>query len=49
MNRIMKIAPEIQIENTRQIVDARNWVIHGYNKVDDVVNMGYYFNPHTET
>jgi len=40
MNRIMKIAPEIQIENARQIVDARNWVIHGYNKVDDVVIWG---------
>lgn len=40
MNRIMKIAPEIQIENARQIVDARNWVIHGYDKVDDVVIWG---------
>ena len=37
MNRIMKIAPDIQIENARQIVDTRNWVIHGYDKVDDVV------------
>ena len=34
----MKIAPEIQIENARQIVDTRNWVIHGYDKVDDVVS-----------
>ena len=40
MNRIMKIAPEIQIENARQIVDTRNWVIHGYDKVDDVVIWG---------
>jgi uncharacterized protein with HEPN domain len=40
MNRIMKIAPEIQIENARQIVDTRNWVIHGYDKVDDVVMWG---------
>ncbi|NHB69745.1 HepT-like ribonuclease domain-containing protein [Perlabentimonas gracilis] len=40
MNRIMKIAPDIQIENARQIVDTRNWVIRGYDKVDDVVIWG---------
>lgn len=40
VNRIMKIAPEIRIENARQIVDTRNWVIHGYDKVDDVVIWG---------
>jgi len=40
MNRIMKIAPDIKIENARQIVDTRNWVIHGYDKVDDVVIWG---------
>ena len=27
-------------ENARQIVDTRNWVIHGYDKVDDVVIWG---------
>ena len=40
MNRIMKISPEIKGENARQIVDARNWVIHGYDKVDDVIIWG---------
>lgn len=40
MNRIMKISPEIKIENARQIIDTRNWVIHGYDKVDDVVIWG---------
>jgi len=40
MNRIMKIAPDIQIENARQIIDTRNWVIHGYDNVDDVVIWG---------
>lgn len=40
MNRIMKFSPEVQIENARQIVDTRNWVIHGYDKVDDVVIWG---------
>ncbi len=37
MSRILKIDPTINIKNTRQIVDTRNWVIHGYDKVDDVV------------
>ena len=36
----MKFSPEVQIENARQIVDTRNWVIHGYDKVDDVVIWG---------
>ena len=40
MNRIMKISHEIKVENARQIVDARNWVIHGYDKVDDVIIWG---------
>jgi uncharacterized protein with HEPN domain len=26
--------------NARQIVDTRNWVIHGYDRVDDVVIWG---------
>jgi len=40
MSRILKIDPTINIKNTRQIVDTRNWVIHGYDKVDDVVIWG---------
>ncbi len=40
MNRILKFDPDFKIENARQIVDARNWVIHGYDKVDDVVIWG---------
>lgn len=39
-SRILKIDKNIKIENARQIVDARNWVIHGYDKVDDVVIWG---------
>jgi len=39
-NRILKIDKNIQIKNARQIVDTRNWVIHGYDKVDDVVIWG---------
>lgn len=37
MNRILKIDPSIDIPNARKIVDTRNFVIHGYDKVDDVV------------
>jgi uncharacterized protein with HEPN domain len=28
---------EFPIENARKIVDLRNWVIHGYDKIDDVI------------
>jgi uncharacterized protein with HEPN domain len=37
MNRALKLDPDLDILNARQIVDTRNWVIHGYDKVDDVV------------
>ncbi|MCX6307492.1 MAG: DUF86 domain-containing protein [Bacteroidia bacterium] len=39
-NRMLKIDPSIQIDNARKIVDLRNWVIHGYDKVDDVIIWG---------
>jgi uncharacterized protein with HEPN domain len=39
-NRILKIEPEIAISDSRRIVDLRNWVIHGYDKVDDVIIWG---------
>lgn len=40
MNRIIRIDPNFIIENSRQIIDTRNWVIHGYDKVDDVIIWG---------
>jgi len=40
MNKILLLDPDIQIENARQIVNTRNWVIHGYDKVDDVIIWG---------
>lgn len=40
MNRALRLDPNLKIENARQIVDTRNWVIHGYDKVDDVVIWG---------
>ena len=39
-NRILKIDPTIEISESRRIVDLRNWVIHGYDKVDDVIIWG---------
>ncbi len=38
--RILKSDDTIIIENARKIIDTRNWVIHGYDKVDDVVIWG---------
>ena len=32
MSRILRIDPDFRIENSRQITDTRNWVIHGYDK-----------------
>lgn len=32
-NRLLKENPEIQISNARQIVNTRNYVIHGYDSL----------------
>ncbi len=39
-NRILKLDSSIKIDNVRKIVDLRNWVIHGYDKIDDVLIWG---------
>jgi uncharacterized protein with HEPN domain len=39
-SRILKIDDKIDVSNSRRIVDLRNWVIHGYDKVDDVIIWG---------
>jgi len=39
-NRILKMDAGIKISESRRIVDLRNWVIHGYDKVDDVIVWG---------
>ena len=39
-NRILKIDSTIRIDNAHKIVDLRNWVIHGYDKIDDVIIWG---------
>lgn len=40
MNKLLKIAPNMKFEFARQIVDTRNWVIHNYDKVDDIIIWG---------
>ena len=37
VNRIEKSDPSIKIDSSRRIIDARNFVIHNYDKVDDVI------------
>lgn len=37
MHRILGINEDIDIQNSRKIVDLRNRVIHGYDKVDNGV------------
>jgi len=39
-NRILKLDSSIKLDNVRKIVDLRNWVIHGYDKIDDVIIWG---------
>ncbi|MCX6270675.1 MAG: DUF86 domain-containing protein [Bacteroidetes bacterium] len=40
VNRIIKSDPGIKLDNARKIVDLRNWVIHSYDNVDDVIIWG---------
>lgn len=32
-NRLLKIDPDIQISNARQIIGTRNYIIHGYDSL----------------
>ncbi len=40
VNHLLDLDENIQIENARRIVDLRNFVIHGYDKVDNVIIWG---------
>ncbi|RQW03923.1 DUF86 domain-containing protein [candidate division KSB1 bacterium] len=40
MNRIDKLDPTINISSKRQIIDMRNRVIHGYDKIDNEIIWG---------
>ncbi len=37
MSRILKKYPDIEISNSRKIVDTRNRIIHGYDSVSDEI------------
>jgi len=37
INRALKEDPDLQIENAKRIVDTRNWVIHGYDKLQNFI------------
>lgn len=32
-NRILKVSPDIEITNARQIIGTRNYIIHGYDSL----------------
>jgi uncharacterized protein with HEPN domain len=40
MNRIERIEPKIEISSKKQIINMRNRVIHGYDKIDDEIVWG---------
>jgi uncharacterized protein with HEPN domain len=40
LSRILTKAPEINISNSRKIVDTRNRIIHGYDSVSDEIIWG---------
>lgn len=40
VNHLLDLYPDVPIDNARRIVDLRNFVIHGYDKVDDVIIWG---------
>lgn len=40
MNRLLHLAPDIEISEARRIVDTRNYVIHGYDSVTNDIMWG---------
>ena len=44
MKRILKLEPEINISNSRKIVNARNKISHGYDEISDDVIWGIIVN-----
>lgn len=40
VNRLLKLDEQLLFEEARRIVDLRNFVIHGYDRVDDVIIWG---------
>ncbi|MDI9603760.1 MAG: DUF86 domain-containing protein [Bacteroidota bacterium] len=39
-NRLLQLDTNFPIDNARKIVDLRNFIIHGYDKVDDIIIWG---------
>ena len=37
VNSILKIDPDISITSARKIVDSRNYIIHGYDSLDNEI------------
>jgi len=44
MNRIVKIDNTVSIKNVKKIIDTRNKIIHGYDRVDNSVIWGIVIN-----
>lgn len=44
MNNLIKIEPDINITNSRRIVDARNKIIHGYDEIENAQVWGIIIN-----
>lgn len=40
LNRILRINPDINITNSRRIVNTRNRIIHGYDTVSEAIIWG---------
>ena len=40
MNRVLKLEPNVRITSARKIVDTRNYVIHGYDSLNDTIIWG---------
>jgi uncharacterized protein with HEPN domain len=40
INRILKLEPDLLITEAQRIVELSNWVVHGYDMVDDIVIWG---------
>jgi uncharacterized protein with HEPN domain len=40
MNRIERLDPKVDISGKKQIINMRNRVIHGYDKIDDEIVWG---------
>ncbi len=44
MNKLLIIEPDINISNSRRIVDARNKIVHGYDEIENAQIWGIIIN-----